>query len=234
MGLSDYSINPLMMGNYDWNSLMPYFQNVWQTPNPNFKGNERKSDNVDNAEKASAAKNNNTNFKGTEDGAIPVTEPVEEEGSSTLATLTKVGAVLAVGGGALYLLKKGDFGKASEVVKSVFSRGKAESSSVSTILKRLTAVKGQDDKIKYLIPGKTVTATGETAISDLTRRYGIESAVKGERIAYSPTSSVIESFRYSAAGENFTVHTKDGVITKIVDKDGNEVLKRFVEAEEKR
>ena len=226
---TDYGINPLMMGNYDWNSIMPYFQPVWQTPNPNFKGG------ADNAKKADGVSNVNTdNSVKTNDGAIPVTTPAEPVQSSTLANLTGIGAVLAIGGGALYMLKKGNFGKASEVVKSVLNRGKSDSTtSVAGILKKLTAVKGQDNKIKFLIPGKTTTATGETAVTDLTRRYGIESAVSAERMAYSPTASVIESFRYTAAGEKFTVHTKDGVITKIVDEKGNEVLKRFTEAQEK-
>lgn len=234
MGLSDYSINPLMMGGYDWSSVMnnPYFMAAWQSKNVNFKGNTDNKTN-DAAKTGETKTNSNTNFKGSEDGAIPVKE-TPEDSSSLLGTLTGVGATLAIGGGALYMLKKGNFGKASEVVKSVFERGGAESSSsVSSILKRLTAVKGQDNKIRFLIPGKTTTATGETAVADLTRKYGIENAVKGERLAYSPRTSALESFRYNAGGETFTVHTEDGVITKIVDKKGQEVLKRFTEAQEK-
>ena len=226
MGQSDYGINPLMMGGYDWASMMnsPYFQAVWQTPNVNFKGNPEQTSKTNAASQANAQQ--------TENGAIPVSTPAENTDSSILSSVTGIGAVLALGGGALYFLKKGNLGKAGEVVKSVFNRGNSESS-VSNILKKLTAVKGQDNKIKFLIPGKTTTATGETAIADLTRRYGIEASVKGERLAYSPTTSVVESFRYKAAGENFTVYTKDGVITKIIDDRGQEVLKRFTEAQEK-
>ena len=231
MGLSDYNINPLM-GGYDWASIMnsPYFKAVWQTPNVNFKGSTENNSKTESASASSAV--SNIAGQTAENGAIPVTQAAEESGSA-LGTLTGVGAVIALGGGAFYLLKKGNLGKASEIVKSVFGSGKAEASSVSTVLKKLTAVKGQDKQIKFLIPGKTTTATGETAIADLTRKYGIQSAVEGERLAYTPTKSVIESFRYTAGGENFTVYTKDGVITKIVDKDSKEVLKRFTEAQEK-
>ena len=224
---TDFGINPWMMGNYDWNSMMPYFQKVWQTPNVNFKGSTDNTTSTDNT-----AATNTSAAAQTNNGAIPVTTPTEETGSITGA-LTGIGTVLAVGGGALYLLKKGNLGKAGEVVKSIFNRGKSESSSVTTLLKRLTAVKGKDNKIRFMIPGKTTTVTGEAAIKDLTEKYGIESAVQGKRLAYSPATSALESFEYTAAGETFIIHTEDGVIKRIVDKKGNEVLKRFTETKKK-
>ena len=220
MGLSNYSINP-MLGNYDLYGLMnnQYFQYAWNTPNVNFKG---KSSGTESGSNASGSSGSGKNV----DGGIPTKPQTSSDSGSALGAISTVGGILALGGGALYLLKTGKLGKAKDVIKSALGGNKTVAK-----LKSLTAVKTPDNKIKFLIPEKTKTVTGETAINNLAREYGIETSIQGERIAFSPAHSVIDGFRCTVNGESFVVHTKDGVITKIVDKDGKEVLKKFTDAQ---
>ena len=222
MGIPAYNYNGVTSG-YDFASLVnnPYFQQAYISKNVNFKGSGSES------VQQSPTTTTYASSSYTSNGAIPVTtQPQQSE--SGFGTAAAIGTTIVVGGGALCLIKKGKFGKAFEKLKSkVCGNGFTENANAA--LQKLTATK-VNGKIRFMIPEKTITKQGAD-IQNIVSEYGIPSAISAERQAFKPASSIVQDFKYTVGSETFTIHIEDGAVKRIVDKDGNEILKRFTDAE---
>ena len=218
--ISNNSIGALGFNNYyDWANILndPYFAMMWQSKNINFKGNES----------TTSASSSSTN-QGSSDNTIPITAPSTAiEKKSDSGWIFPAAALAVTGLGALWAIKSGKFGQAEKCLKSIINRGKSSSLTTET-LSRLTAIK-QGNEIKFLIPGHTIAKSG-TQIDGLVTEYGIKSAINAERQAFNPAFSALESFRVKMGKDTYTIFTKDGYITKIMDEIGDNITTRLTGA----
>jgi len=204
-------------------SLMndPYLMMALQSYNPNFK-----------ASTSSQVQNNTTSTAmSSNDGSIPVnyaqTKP--DTSNTSLWVAGALGAAALIGLGA-----KGG-GNPIKGAKALYERffksgGSAASDSVKTALKNLTAVKGPDGKIKFMIPGKTTTLENEE-IAKFAKKNGIQDAIISEKQKFTSEVSKIQDFVFGSGTDKYIVSTENGIITGVKDKSGNEILKRLKEAE---
>ena len=226
-----YGINPWM--SYDSLSIMnnPYFRKAWESPNINFKGG-KESYSYEDFDSSGADSVKNTK---TEDGAIPVlnnTNTTSSDNNSSFGTIATIGGLTVAGAGALWLMKKGNFAKAEKYVKSILNRSeKASSASTEGVLSNLRAIKCPDGKIRFNIPEKTITRSGNKIQNFAEHEYGILPAISAERQAFSAAGSALEGFRVTVGTDKYVIFTKDGNITKVLDPIGENILPRLTEAE---
>ena len=216
-----YNIGAL--NSYDPNALMnnPYLYMAMMSPNVNFKANP--------TTQIQAAENTQTV---TNDGAIPVTTPTGQ-GSDGVSLGTTIIGTAIVAGGALWAIKSGKFSQAGKALQKLI--GKGESSSSTTALSRLAAVKNGNGELKVLVPNRTKTFAGNQVQAGV-NEYGVREAVAASRQAFNPQVSAINSFQVVTPADSYTVFVKDGKITKVVSalmKKDEDVLARLVNAEAK-
>ena len=194
--------NPYIMANSfsmpNWDSIMAdrYFQIAAASP-VNFRASQ--SSQVTSPYAASGVQTGIAS-----NGGIPVTQSIPAESSGGV-TLTEAALGTAIiGGGALLLLKKGQFSKLLNAGKSVLGIGKTAEGKIS----KLTAIYTKDG-IRFLQPGKTETHKGEAAIRTFMGKNGIQ-FTKAEQ-EYRAGVSALTGFN----AEGFEVVVKDGKIEKI-------------------
>ena len=207
---------------YDWNSIMnnPYFLQAWQSKNINFKGSNSSSSTQ---EASSTSNTSNTSTTQTEAGAIPTTTPTTQESGSSLKTLGGLGLAILGAGGIAWMIKNGKFSQAAKSAKTLFKSGSGET------LSCLRAIKTKDG-IKFNIPKKTITKSGNQIENFVKNEYCIPEAISAERRVLS-SNSVLEGVRVEVGSDSYVIFTKDGNITKVVDKLGNNVTQRLAGAE---
>lgn len=208
----------------NWDAFMNdyYYQMMAKYQNPSFKSTQASQTYSANALESiqdSALTNNAASY---------LTQPAQES-SGGMNFTTSALATAIIGTGAYLLLKKNP--NAMSKVKSFLHIGSNNSTgSIKTTLKNLTATKGPDGKIKFLIPGETTTVSGN-AISEFVSKHGIQDAINSIKQAFNPEKSKINSFVFNSGSAEYTVKAENGTISGVKDKLGNDILKRMQDAE---
>ena len=207
---------------YDWNNLLsnPYFQYALQSPNINFKGSNSSASGTQSASNTS----NTGSSTGAGSGAIPVTTPPTTKESGSSWGLGGLGLAIVGAGGIAWMIKNGKFSQAAKTAKSFFKASQKEA------LTGLRAIKCADGNIRFNIPKKTITKSGNQIENFVRNEYHIPSAISAERQAFG-TNSALEAFKIKINNDSYLVYTKDGNITKVVDEIGENITQRLASAE---
>ena len=223
----NYSINPYF-GNYDFMSIMnnPCFQQVAQSPNVNFKASPN-STKID----TTAVQNLQQQDSIAGSGGIPVVNNTQTSSSNGCMNFAfGAGLTILAGGACLAFIGKNP-GGINKFVKSIFNKTASSSTDVvSGKLSRLTAVKAGKNDIRFMIPGKTVTIRGGSAITKFVNSNGIKEAISLKKQAFDAEKSAITGFVCKSSTNNYIIKLENGTITSIKDKSGKEILEDLTNA----
>ena len=204
------------LGYCDWNAIMsnPYFLEAFKSPNINFTGSGSSTSSTQGSYSASGTGSQ------TETGAIPATttSATQKSSGSSLGTVGGLGLAIVGAGGIAWMIKNGKFSQAAKAAKSILKGNSGEA------LSCLRAIKTPDG-IRFNIPKKTITKSGNQIENFVKNEYHIPSAISAERQAFSP-NSVLEGIRVEVGSDSYVIFTKDGNITKIVDKQYHTTLSK--------